>query len=74
MKPFECPSAVPLPFALSVRAVMHNEARPADWREIDRVPPAQALAWVEAVLRANGCGRAEEELTWWAAELTVLRG
>ena len=74
MKPFECPSAVPLPLALSVRAVMHNEARPSGWREIDKVPPAQALAWVEAVLRANGCGRVGEELAWWTAELTVLRG
>jgi hypothetical protein len=36
-------------------------------------PPAQALAWVEAVLRANGCGRVEEELAWWVAELTVIR-
>jgi hypothetical protein len=53
---------------------MHNEARPADWREIDRVPPAQALACVEAVLRANGCDRVEQELAWWAAELTVIRG
>ena len=74
MKPFHCPSAVPLRFALAVWAVMHNEARPSDWQEIDRVPPAQALAWVEAVLRANGCGRVEEELAWWAAELTVIRG
>jgi hypothetical protein len=53
---------------------MHNEARPSDWREIDRVPPAQALAWVGAVLRANGCARVEEELAWWAAELTAIRG
>ena len=59
---------------MSVRAVMQNEARSADWQEIDRVPPGQALAWVEAILRANGCGWGEEELAWWAAELTVIRG
>jgi hypothetical protein len=53
---------------------MHNVAPPSDWREIDRVPPAQALAWVEAVLRANGCARVGEELAWWAAEPTVIRG
>jgi hypothetical protein len=53
---------------------MHNAARPSDWQEIDRVPPAQALAWVEAVLRANGCGQVGAELAWWAAELTVLHG
>ena len=74
MKAFPCPRAVPLPLALAVWAVLHNEARPSDWQEIDRVPQAQALAWVEAVLRANGCGRVEEELAWWAAELTVIRG
>jgi hypothetical protein len=34
----------------------------------------QGDAPVEAALRANGCGRVEEELAWWAAELTVLRG
>jgi hypothetical protein len=53
---------------------MHNEARPTDWLEIDRVPPAQALAWFEAVLRANGWARVGEELAWWTAELTVIRG
>jgi hypothetical protein len=39
-----------------------------------RSAEALALAWVEAVLRVNGCAQVGEELAWWAAELTVLRG
>jgi hypothetical protein len=41
---------------------MIGKAGPADWRAIARVSPSQALAWLEAVIRAKDWRAIEDEL------------
>lgn len=68
-KPFQHPASVPVPFALSVYRIMHNQASAADWEEIDKVSRTQALRYIHQILVANETPHLGDEMDWWGVEL-----
>ena len=70
---FYHPAYVPIPFALSVFAVVHNIASLPAWDLLAGVERHKALQWFRAVLKANGCPEHDlyREEEWFAKQLSI---
>lgn len=67
---FVKPAGVPVRFALTVYAVMHNQARAIHWKDLDRAhAQGKALGWIESIYKANNLEWSEAERQWWQAQL-----
>ena len=71
---FERPTKVPVPFALAVYRVAHNQGSYADWEVLGEYPREECLKWIKSILEANGWTETlEEQMEWWARELSSFK-
>ena len=65
---FHHDSQIPVPFALAVYRIMHNQATADDWELIDSHRET-ALDWIKSILKSNEVANFNKEVAWWKQEL-----
>jgi len=66
---FAHPGDVPIPLAMSIYKVMHNQATADDWEQFDKLPREEVLIAVKEILKMNNVPNIKDELDWWEEQL-----